>query len=81
MFNRHLSLSHPSPVHRSSEETGLCNLLRPVQNESWQFLLLALISYLARHSAVDKQRQILHTQTCRQTYCLLRLLRSQEKGS
>ena len=33
MFNRHLSLSHPPPVHRS-EETGLHNPLHPVQNKS-----------------------------------------------
>lgn len=41
MFNHHLSQSHPPPVHRS-EETGLHNPLHPVQNKSWQSLLLAL---------------------------------------
>ena len=58
MFNRHQSLSHPLPVHRS-EETGLHNF-RLVQNEFWQFLLLALVqhtlSYLARLSAVGQAK-------------------------
>ena len=56
MFNHHLSQSHPPPVHRS-EETGLRNPLHPVQNKSWQSLLLALVQRLcdlARLSAVDQ---------------------------
>ena len=75
MFNRHLSLSHPPPVHHS-KETGLHNPLRPVQNksgpfhastgaalsETWPGLVqrIKLTSFIY-FVAIIKQRQILHT--------------------
>ena len=92
MFNHHLSVSHPPPVHRS-EETGLRNRLCPVQNKSWQFILLALMQHSQRPSqgvvdqidityfAIIKQRQILRTHKQRQTYCLLRFITSDNNCS
>ena len=74
MFNRHLSQSHPPPVHRS-EETSIRNPLHLVQNNSsastgaaltatWpglvQWIKLTSLIYFI---AIIKQRQILHTHT------------------